>query len=154
MFLKLDILSCARRDGAAIEGIQAIRHDFVGDSVLIVLDDRGCPQWDRLAERHAQRFPDALKRAAAADPVAIFTFDPVSLLRGTHDTLAGIKTDIGVERDRQRDRANPCDSHCSLMPRLPDARSSTGRLRRCQRAHCLAQFDDRARMRRGACGRR
>jgi DNA ligase-1 len=41
----------------------------------VVLDHRGCPQWDRLTKRHAQRSPAAIKRAAAADPAAIFVFD-------------------------------------------------------------------------------
>ena len=58
-----------------IEEIQPIRHDFAADSELVVLDDRGCPQWDRLAKRHAQQAPAAINRAAATDPAAIFAFD-------------------------------------------------------------------------------
>jgi ATP-dependent DNA ligase len=55
--------------------IMPIPHDFAADSELVVLDDRGCPQWSRLTKRHAQRSPAAIKRAAAADPAAIFVFD-------------------------------------------------------------------------------
>src|SRR4051794_40782747 len=38
-----------------VDEIQPIRNDFVADAELVVLDDRGCPQWQRLAKRHAQR---------------------------------------------------------------------------------------------------
>jgi bifunctional non-homologous end joining protein LigD len=55
--------------------IAPIPHDFAADAELVVLDDRGCPQWDRLTKRHAQRSVRAITRAAAADPAAIFAFD-------------------------------------------------------------------------------
>jgi bifunctional non-homologous end joining protein LigD len=58
-----------------VDEIAPIPHDFAADSELVVLDDRGCPQWDRLTKRHAQRSPSAIKRAAAADAAAIFVFD-------------------------------------------------------------------------------
>jgi hypothetical protein len=37
--------------------------------------NRGCPQWDRLTKRHAQRSPAGIKRQAAAEPAAIFASD-------------------------------------------------------------------------------
>lgn len=55
--------------------LQAIPHDFVADSELVVLDERGCPQWSRLKKRHAQRSADRVARAAAEDPAALFLFD-------------------------------------------------------------------------------
>ena len=55
--------------------IAPIPHDFVADTELVVLDEKGCPQWNRLTKRHAPRSPDAIRRAAAADPAAIFAFD-------------------------------------------------------------------------------
>jgi bifunctional non-homologous end joining protein LigD len=50
-----------------VDEIMPIPHDFAADSELVVLDDRGCPQWSRVTKRHAQRSPAAIKRAAAAD---------------------------------------------------------------------------------------
>src|SRR5689334_833388 len=35
-----------------VEEIRPIPHDFVADGELVVLDERGCPQWDRLQKRH------------------------------------------------------------------------------------------------------
>jgi bifunctional non-homologous end joining protein LigD len=58
-----------------VDEIMPIPHDFAADSELVVLDERGCPQWNRLTKRHAQRSPTAIKRAAAADPAAIFVFN-------------------------------------------------------------------------------
>lgn len=55
-----------------VEEIAPIPHDFAVDGELVVRDNRSCPQWDRLTERLAQRSPVAIKRAAAADPAAIF----------------------------------------------------------------------------------
>ena len=55
--------------------VEAIPHDFVADSELVVLDERGCPEWSRLTKRHAQRSADRAKRAAAEDPAALFLFD-------------------------------------------------------------------------------
>src|SRR5215210_703603 len=47
-----------------VDEIAPIPHDFAADGELVVLDDRGCPKWDRLTKRHAQRSPAAIKRAA------------------------------------------------------------------------------------------
>jgi bifunctional non-homologous end joining protein LigD len=40
-----------------------------------VLNNQGCPQWDRLKKRQSQRSAAAIKRAAVADPAATFVFD-------------------------------------------------------------------------------
>ena len=58
-----------------VDEIAPIPHDFVADSELVVLDDRGCPQWDRLKRRHVIKKPDRIRQAAAEDPAAIFAFD-------------------------------------------------------------------------------
>ena len=55
--------------------ILPIAGDFVADSELVVLDDQGRPQWDRLHRRHAVRSPDRIRRAAVDDPAALFAFD-------------------------------------------------------------------------------
>ena len=55
--------------------IQPIPDDFVADSELVVLDDRGRPQWERLHARRAAQKPERIRRAAAEDPAALFAFD-------------------------------------------------------------------------------
>ena len=55
--------------------LQPIRHDFVADGELVVLDEQGRPEWDRLHRRHAVRQPERARRAASEDPAAIFAFD-------------------------------------------------------------------------------
>lgn len=58
-----------------VDEIRPSRDEFVLDCELVILDERGCPQWDRLHRRHA--ISDALRarRAAARDPAALFAFD-------------------------------------------------------------------------------
>jgi bifunctional non-homologous end joining protein LigD len=43
--------------------ILVISADFVADAELVVLDDQGRPQWDRLHRRHAVHSPDRIRRA-------------------------------------------------------------------------------------------
>ena len=58
-----------------VDEIQPIQHDFVADGELVILDDHGCPQWDRLQRRHVLRHTHRIRQAAAADPAVIFAFD-------------------------------------------------------------------------------
>lgn len=58
-----------------LRDLEAIPHDFVADSELVILDERGCPQWSKLKKRHAQRSVERARQAAAADPAALFAFD-------------------------------------------------------------------------------
>jgi bifunctional non-homologous end joining protein LigD len=51
----------------------------VADGELVVLDERGCPQWHRLQKRHVLRDPQRIKRASVEDPAAIFVFDLLAL---------------------------------------------------------------------------
>jgi bifunctional non-homologous end joining protein LigD len=62
-----------------VADITPIRYDFIADGELVVLDDQGRPQWDRLHGRHAATKPDCIKRAAVENPAAIFAFDLLSL---------------------------------------------------------------------------
>jgi hypothetical protein len=69
-----------------VDELQPIGHDFVADGELVVLDNRGCPQWHRLQRRHVIRDAQRIRQAAVADPAAIFAFDllcSVLLLRDT-----------------------------------------------------------------------
>ncbi|MGZ5260153.1 MAG: ATP-dependent DNA ligase, partial [Burkholderiales bacterium] len=58
-----------------VEAMQAVEHDFVCDGELVVLDEQGRPQWDRLKRRHVLRHPGRIKQAAAEEPACIFAFD-------------------------------------------------------------------------------
>ena len=58
-----------------VDEIRPIRADFVADSELVVLDERGRPVWERLKARHVIRAANRIRRAAADDPAAIFAFD-------------------------------------------------------------------------------
>jgi bifunctional non-homologous end joining protein LigD len=58
-----------------LDEISPIRHDFVADGELVVLDDQGRPQWARLQRRHVLRHTHRIKQAAADDPACIFAFD-------------------------------------------------------------------------------
>ncbi|MGZ5120400.1 MAG: ATP-dependent DNA ligase, partial [Burkholderiales bacterium] len=51
-----------------VEAMQAVEHDFVCDGELVVLDEQGRPQWDRLKRRHVLRHPGRIKQAAAEEP--------------------------------------------------------------------------------------
>ncbi|MGZ5175064.1 MAG: ATP-dependent DNA ligase [Burkholderiales bacterium] len=57
------------------EEIGPIRDDFVADCELVVLDDQGCPQWERLQRRAVLRHTHRIQQAAAEDPACIFAFD-------------------------------------------------------------------------------
>lgn len=58
-----------------VEEIAPIRHDFVADSELVMLDAEGRADWNRLHDRHRLRDAKRIARAAVADPAAIFAFD-------------------------------------------------------------------------------
>jgi ATP-dependent DNA ligase len=48
---------------------------YGADGGLVILDERGCPQWHRLQRRHVIRDALRIRQAAAEDPAAIFCFD-------------------------------------------------------------------------------
>jgi ATP-dependent DNA ligase len=58
-----------------VDEIRPIPHDFVADGELVILDENGCPQWDRLQKRHVIKNPQRIRRASIEDPAAIFAFD-------------------------------------------------------------------------------
>ena len=58
-----------------VEAARAVGHDFVADGELVVLDENGRSQWDRLRQRHALRSSSRIARAAQEQPAAIFAFD-------------------------------------------------------------------------------
>jgi hypothetical protein len=58
-----------------VDELRANPHDFVCDGELVVLDDVGRPQWDRLKRRHVLRDPRRIARAVVEDPACIFAFD-------------------------------------------------------------------------------
>jgi bifunctional non-homologous end joining protein LigD len=73
-------LSRTGRDMAAefpelVAEARARAHDFIIDGELVICDEHGCPQFDRLNGRARLRRPDRVRSAAAADPAAIFAFD-------------------------------------------------------------------------------
>lgn len=55
--------------------IEPLRHDFVADSELVVLDTEGRPVWERLQSRHRLKNPLRIRQAATTEPAAIFAFD-------------------------------------------------------------------------------
>lgn len=55
--------------------IAPIRHDFIADSELVVLDERGRPIWERLHRRHRLKDARRIRYASEADPAALFAFD-------------------------------------------------------------------------------
>jgi bifunctional non-homologous end joining protein LigD len=58
-----------------VDELRPIPHDFIADGELVVLDEHGRPQWERLKRRHVLRQPARIHRAAANEPAAIFAFD-------------------------------------------------------------------------------
>jgi len=78
-----DVLRLESRNGRDMSGlfpelldeIRSIGHDFVADGELVILDDQGCPQWDRLQRRHVLRHTHRIQQAAVDDPAVIFAFD-------------------------------------------------------------------------------
>ena len=51
------------------------KFDAHADGELVILDDEGCPQWERLQKRHVIKHPQRIRRASVEDPAAIFAFD-------------------------------------------------------------------------------
>jgi ATP-dependent DNA ligase len=49
------------------------------DGELVVLDDHGRPQFERLKARAAKRKPESIREGAAADPAVLFAFDLLSV---------------------------------------------------------------------------
>ena len=78
-----DVVRLESRNGRDMSGlfpelvdeISPIRHDFVADGEVVILDDQGCPQWERLQRRHVLRHTHRIQQAAADDPAVIFAFD-------------------------------------------------------------------------------
>ena len=64
-----------------VSEIRPIPQDFVADAELVILDDQGRPQWDRLHSRHTLRHPHRIREAAARDPAARFRFRPAMVGR-------------------------------------------------------------------------
>jgi ATP-dependent DNA ligase len=62
-----------------VEELAPMRGDFDIDTELVILDDEGRPQWDRLHRRHATRSPQRARMAAAEDPAVLFAFDLMTL---------------------------------------------------------------------------
>ncbi|MGZ5165227.1 MAG: ATP-dependent DNA ligase [Burkholderiales bacterium] len=58
-----------------VEAMRAVEHSFVCDGELVVLDEQGRPQWERLKRRHVLRHPARIRQAAAEEPACIFAFD-------------------------------------------------------------------------------
>jgi ATP-dependent DNA ligase len=57
------------------EELAAIDADLVLDGELVICDEMGRPQWQRLRKRHMLRNERRIAAAAAADPACIFSFD-------------------------------------------------------------------------------
>lgn len=58
-----------------VDAMRALDHDLVLDGELVICDERGHPQWDRLRNRSVRRNEESIRSAAAEDPAAIFAFD-------------------------------------------------------------------------------
>ena len=58
-----------------VEEIRPIRAEFMADSELVVLDQEGRSDWERLHGRHRLKDSGKIARAAIEDPAAIFAFD-------------------------------------------------------------------------------
>jgi bifunctional non-homologous end joining protein LigD len=61
------------------EELRAIGHDFVADGELVICDERGCPQFERLGRRARMSKRESIHKGAATDPAAIFAFDLLEL---------------------------------------------------------------------------
>jgi len=57
------------------EELAAIDADLVVDGEVVICDEMGRPQWNRLHKRHMLRNPRRIATAATADPACIFAFD-------------------------------------------------------------------------------
>jgi bifunctional non-homologous end joining protein LigD len=62
-----------------VSEIRPIPQDFVADGELVILDDQGRPQWDRLHTRHTLRHPRRIQESVTRNPAAIFAFDLLAL---------------------------------------------------------------------------
>jgi bifunctional non-homologous end joining protein LigD len=58
-----------------VDEIKPISAEFVADGELVILDNQGCPQWDRLQRRQVLRHTHRIRQAAAEHPAVIFAFD-------------------------------------------------------------------------------
>ena len=67
--------TCGAQFPEVVQALQAIDADWVIDGELVVCDDYGRPQWDRLQKRSVFHRPDRVAIAAAADPACMFAFD-------------------------------------------------------------------------------
>lgn len=62
-----------------VQEMRALEHDLVLDGELVICDERGCPQFERLGRRARMSKPESVSKAAAEDPAAIFAFDLLEL---------------------------------------------------------------------------
>src|SRR5687768_15050255 len=58
-----------------VADIHAVPHDLSFDGELVILDELGRPQWDRLRKRQAARASKRVQELAVSEPAAIFGFD-------------------------------------------------------------------------------
>jgi bifunctional non-homologous end joining protein LigD len=80
------------------EAVRAIPGDIALDGELVIGDEMGRPQWDRLQKRHVIRQADRTRQAAAAEPAAIFAFDLLHL-KGTDYRSYPLRLRKAVLRD-------------------------------------------------------
>ena len=105
-----------------VDEIRPIRHDFVADGELVILDSVGCPQWDRLQRRHVLRHTHRIRQAAVEDPAVIFAFD-LLWLNG-----ADFRQRTLVERKDALHRTLPANRRIRYTRHLPDSSAEVWKL--------------------------
>ena len=58
-----------------VDELRTLRHDFVADGELVMLDQEGRSVWERLHGGHRLKDPQKIARAAVSDPAVLFAFD-------------------------------------------------------------------------------
>jgi bifunctional non-homologous end joining protein LigD len=102
-----------------VDAGRAIAHDFVVDGELVILDDCGRPQWDRLKRRHHLKHPGRIATAAVEEPACIFAFDLLWLdgedyrSRPLLDRKSGLYDSLG-QRGRIRHASHFANSAAEL----------------------------------------
>jgi bifunctional non-homologous end joining protein LigD len=97
-----------------LDEIRPIRNDFVSDGELVILDNIGCPQWDRLQKRTLLRHTHRIRQAALEDPAVIFAFD-LLWLNGADFRLRTL-----AERKDALHRTLPANRRIRYTRHLPD----------------------------------
>jgi bifunctional non-homologous end joining protein LigD len=101
--------------------------DLVLDGELVVLDEHGKPQFERLRRRALLKKHTSVEHAASVEPAAIFAFDILSLRGKDIRKLALVKRKAALEnilRDSQRIR--PVQHIGEMGTRLYEAACSLG----------------------------